>query len=114
MTELQTIDRSREGGISKTTEKGLVLAVAVVLSLGAAACGSDGFTYVENKDEGLYFKVPDDWIVSESRGVLETPADQLNRTIENFNDPALPRLPEPWRVSIEANTASGPGPSTCP
>ena len=90
---------------------GRLVAVMVAVALGATACGSDGFTYVEHKDEGLFFRVPDEWIVSESRGVLETPTEELTRAIEGLNDPDLPALPQPWRVSIEAALPSGPGPS---
>ena len=30
-----------------------------------AACAGDGFEYVSNSDEGLYFRVPDEWSVVE-------------------------------------------------
>ena len=83
----------------------------IVVALAATACSSDGFTYVENQDEGLYFKVPDEWVVSESRGVIETPTADLNRTIDEINNPGLPSLPDPWRVSIGGASSTLPGPS---
>ena len=88
------------------------LSVALIaVALAATACSTDGFTYVENKDEGLYFKVPDEWVVSESRGVIETPTADLNRTIDEINNPGVPSLPDPWRVSIGGAAATAAGPS---
>lgn len=89
---------------------GRLVSAALGAVLFAAACSSDGFTYIENKDEGLYFKVPDEWVVSESRGVIETPAAEFNRAIDGLNDPDLPAQPEPWRVSIGGTTSELPGP----
>jgi hypothetical protein len=83
--------------------------VLAIASIVAAACSSDGFTYVENEEEGLYFKVPDEWIVSEGTSVLESPRAELDRAIEGLQDPTLPDLPEPWRVSIDGTTAAAPG-----
>lgn len=102
----------RSGGrLENMRGVGRIATVLIALGFLAAACSSDGFTYVENDDEGLYFKVPDDWVVSESTGVLETPTAQLNRTVESLNDPELPALPDPWRVSIDADVGDGTGPS---
>jgi hypothetical protein len=84
-------------------------AVLVIVSIIAAACSSDGFTYIENEAEGLYFKVPDDWIVSEGSSVLQSPRAEIDRAIEGLQDPTLPALPEPWRVSIEGTTVVAPG-----
>ena len=41
--------------------RGLVVAL-VALTL-AAGCGGSGYSYLSNKDEQLYFKVPDDWTI---------------------------------------------------
>ena len=88
---------------------GRLVSLPLVALLAAAACSSDGFTYVENKDEGLYFKVPDEWVVSESTGVLETPSAQLTRAIDGLSDPGLPQQPEPWLVSIGGESSLIPG-----
>ena len=41
------------------TRAAFVLALVVI----AAACSRSGFQYVENKDEGLFLKLPDSWAV---------------------------------------------------
>ena len=88
---------------------GRLISLLLIAAVAATACSSDGFTYVENKDEGLYFKVPDEWVVSESTGVIETPLAEITRAIEGLDDPGLPAQPEPWLVSIGGGTTSRPG-----
>lgn len=88
---------------------GRFVSVLLVALLAATACSSDGFTYIENKDEGLYFKVPDEWVVSESTGVLETTSAELTRVIDGLSDPDLPLQPEPWLVSIAGDASLIPG-----
>ena len=83
--------------------------VLAIVAIVAAACSSDGFTYVENEAEGLYFKVPDEWIVSEGTSVLESPRAEIDRAIEGLQDPTLPALPDPWRVAIDGTNAAAPG-----
>jgi len=39
--------------------------MALALAFASAACAGDGFEYVSNKGEGLYFRVPDEWSVVE-------------------------------------------------
>jgi hypothetical protein len=39
------------------------LAMAAIAALAAAGCAGSGYTYHANKDEQLYFKLPDQWTV---------------------------------------------------
>ena len=56
------------GGRSKRSTR--LAAVALALAL-AAGCGGSGYSYLANKKEKLYFKVPDDWTVFDTRDLLE-------------------------------------------
>lgn len=88
---------------------GRLTSVLLVIVLTGTSCSSDGFTYVENEAEGLYFKVPDHWVVSESTSVVESPRAELDRVIDSLEDPSLPQQPEPWRVSIDGSETVAPG-----
>jgi hypothetical protein len=46
-----------------------VIALAAVLAV-AAGCAGSGYTYHSNRDEKLYFKVPDDWTVFDTADLL--------------------------------------------
>ena len=50
------------------------LAVAVLSTLVVAGCGGSGYTYHSNRDENLYFKLPDDWTVFDDEDI---PTDAL-------------------------------------
>jgi len=50
------------------------LAVAVLSTLVVAGCGGSGYTYHSNRDENLYFKLPDDWTVFDGDDI---PTDAL-------------------------------------
>jgi hypothetical protein len=47
------------------------LAAAVMAVALAAGCAGSGFSYHANKDEKLYFKLPDDWTVYDTKDLLE-------------------------------------------
>jgi len=47
------------------------LATVVALGAIASACGGSGYSYLANKKEKLYFKVPDEWTVFDTRDILE-------------------------------------------
>ena len=80
----------------------LVLMAAAVL---LAACGGSGYQYVENADDTVFIKVPEDWnVVSEGT---------VNWTITPASDdeiqPILGEFVLPWRAEFDAAPASRAG-----
>ena len=72
----------------------LVLVVAAVCVL--AACGRSGYQYVENGDETVFVKIPEDWAVV-SEGTVNytvTPDDEIQ--------PILGEFVWPWRAEFDA------------
>lgn len=61
-----------------------VIALAAVLVV-AAGCAGSGYTYHSNRDEKLYFKVPDDWTVFDTEDLLpETGGDAGGGWVRGF------------------------------
>ena len=48
----------------------VLLALVAVTPVFAAGCAGSGYTYHSNRDEKLYFKVPDDWTVFDTEDLL--------------------------------------------
>lgn len=48
------------------------LATVVAAVLVTAGCAGSGYSYQANKDEKLYFKLPDDWTVYDTNDLLES------------------------------------------
>lgn len=48
----------------------IVLAATVAALALASGCAGSGYTYHSNRDEKLYFKVPDDWTVFDTEDLL--------------------------------------------
>jgi hypothetical protein len=48
-----------------------LLAVAALSAFVVAGCGGSGYTYHANRDENVYFKVPDDWTVFDTEDYPE-------------------------------------------
>lgn len=78
------------------------LGVAVALLLVAAACSRSGFAYVEQEDEGVFIKVPENWTVFETTEV-EPPPQLLGDILLQ----PLSGVVRPWQVVIDA----GPEPT---
>lgn len=66
------------------------------------ACSRGEFAYVEQRDEGVFFKIPNDWSVFETREYKEN-GPSLDEFIENGVTPA----PGSWQVVVDA----GPEPT---
>jgi hypothetical protein len=47
------------------------MATVVAITAIAAGCGGSGYSYLANKKEKLYFKVPDQWTVFDTKDLLE-------------------------------------------
>ena len=72
----------------------LVLVATAVL---AAGCGRSGYEYVENDDETVFLKIPEDWqVVSEGA---------VNFTIAPDDDiqPIYGEFVWPWRAEFDAS-----------
>ncbi len=70
-----------------------MLAVVVV----AAACGRSGFDFVENSDEGVFVKFPDEWAVFETTEIDPPAMLVADLLLQPLGDQA-----EPWQVIIDA------------
>jgi hypothetical protein len=79
------------------------LAVAAMAVAVLAGCAGSGYTYHANKDEKLYFKLPDDWTVYDTNDLLkDNPAAAAHMWVRGFvaGTPSIdavftPNLPEP-------------------
>lgn len=93
------------GGVGRSfpARRALVLtAAAVVASLIAAACGRSGYQYLENGDDTVFVKIPENWEVV-SEGVVDytvTPDGDLQLLP---GDSALP-----WRATITEAASGSP------
>jgi hypothetical protein len=74
------------------------LTVALGLGLLLGACSRDGYTYVENGEEGVFLKVPQDWQVTELDDFDEQPT-----TNEELADNLA------WRVGFNGRGNGTPG-----
>ena len=70
----------------------------------AAACGRSGYQYVENDDDTVFIKIPEDWEVV-SQGVVNL--HHLSRRRDPW-DPRR-RFILPWRAEFDAAPASRAG-----
>ena len=79
---------------------------SVLVAMGSlllvTACSRGDFAYVEQRDEGVYFKIPNEWSVFETREYRAN-GPSLDEFIENGVTPA----PGSWQVVIDA----GPEPT---
>jgi hypothetical protein len=78
------------------------LGLALGCLLLVSACGRSGFSYVEQKDEGVFIKVPDHWSVFETTEI-EPPPQLLGDLLLQ----PLSGVVEPWQVVIDG----GPTPT---
>lgn len=87
--------------------RALVLtAAAVAVCLAAAACGRSGYQYIENGDDTVFVKIPENWEVV-SEGVVDytvTPDGDLQLLP---GDSALP-----WRATFVETPPGAPGSPT--
>jgi hypothetical protein len=74
------------------------LLLAVGFALLAAGCSRSGYQYVENEDEGIFVKVPDDWEVTELDQLPENDAQTLG---DLLLEPVVPDS-EPWLVALSS------------
>jgi hypothetical protein len=83
---------------------------AVVVAVGAGACGGSGYQFVQNDDLGVYAKLPGDWEIYDEQDLFPEDSDtQLERrrqgmwvrTFDGSDDP-----------SAEASTSPGKGDPT--
>jgi hypothetical protein len=56
------------------------LAAALVVLAVSAGCAGSGYSYLSNREENLYFKVPDDWTVFTTKDLVEGAEDGNTRT----------------------------------
>ncbi len=85
------------GGGSRV--EGLARAVVVlgVLLLVAIACSRSGFDFVENEDEGVFVKFPDEWAVFETTEIDPPAVLVADLLLQPVGEQA-----EPWQVIIDA------------
>lgn len=76
-------------------------AALLVVAAALAACGGSGYEYVANRQEGVFFKVPDDWRVFDTDELYEAD-DAAGRWARGFD--AAP-VPDPQRVFLVASDA---------
>ena len=75
----------------------------IAVALLAAACGRSGYQYVENDDDTVFIKIPEDWEVV-SQGVVNftiSPDDEIRGIPGEFI--------LPWRAEFDAAPASRAG-----
>ena len=76
----------------------LVLGIALL----AAACSRSGFQYVENRDEGLFLKLPEKWAVYQLEETENPP-----QTVEDLLAQPLAAEADSWQIVFD----SSPDPS---
>jgi len=72
------------------------LLVVVAMGVVITACGRSGYQYVENRDQGIYVKVPDNW---EVRELEELPENDAQTVGDLLLQPVVPES-EPWTVAL--------------
>ncbi|HET6949198.1 MAG TPA: hypothetical protein VFI47_02425 [Acidimicrobiales bacterium] len=77
---------------------GLLALIGLATTLGAVACGSSGYQYVQNDELGVYAKVPDDWAVYDEEALFP---DDSERERER-------RLAVTWTRSFDASDDPSP------
>lgn len=89
---------TRVGGRRALLAFGVVALGVVALGVVATACGRSGFQYVENQDQGIFVKVPDNW---EVRELEELPEDEAQTLGDLLLQPVVPET-EPWTVALSS------------
>jgi hypothetical protein len=90
-----------------------VVAALVVAAVLVAACSDSGYHYVKNSDEGVYFKVPNDWkLYDEStyfKAILDEPSPtQLDAVLDRDWAAAFDSDPDPSPKNLNALDSKHP------